>query len=476
MSCLATTAQWVEMQTPLFSGKAWAFFHEHVLSIIPEEGLATSDFGLDIIWCALLKDAFPMQPACLVMPSAAATHLNSHAIEAYMNKDVIKKERSCTTTCRTIQTKFHSYWKNFSHHTGECFSVARHQGLRASGQHYAVDGDGVVRARSERERFRGRGDPGRKETSTDTASQEDAEQASAEALLLAARGMPRILGATMISSRVTKERSFSVFTSMLSKLCQSMPGLQFVLNVHDGNQTSGMSSSHHEELSVDSRISTTWIQGARALFWKRVLTPYFLRSAQYVWVFDYTVLVHPSVNPLAQLVHVLTATDGMLVSARMHDASGTVNASADETGCDASTVHVASLSPSTVIRTSAWELFHFRVLKPLSNTQLTLLDKGIESVMCSSFAESARVKPRCLQSQTIWVHQDVSRSRSLADGIGPNMHARRCPPQSPCSRLVRTLSATYNTSSQDPVRCWVAGPRGLTVKGATVRERRGGRG
>ena len=94
MSCLATTAQWVEMQTPLFAGDAWAAFHQRVLSIIPDEGLVTSDFGLDIIWCAFLRDLFPSRPACLVTPSFAATHLNSHAIEQYMTKDVATKERS----------------------------------------------------------------------------------------------------------------------------------------------------------------------------------------------------------------------------------------------------------------------------------------------------------------------------------------------------------------------------------------------
>ena len=48
-----------------------------------------------------------------------------------MSKDVAIKERSCTTTCHTLQHNYKRYWKNFPHHTGECFSVSGHRGLVA---------------------------------------------------------------------------------------------------------------------------------------------------------------------------------------------------------------------------------------------------------------------------------------------------------------------------------------------------------
>lgn len=84
MSCVATTARWVEMQTPLFSAAAWAHVHEHMLSKVSEDDLAVSDFGLDTTWCALLAHAFPGKPTCLVLPSTTAIHSNSHTIERYM--------------------------------------------------------------------------------------------------------------------------------------------------------------------------------------------------------------------------------------------------------------------------------------------------------------------------------------------------------------------------------------------------------
>ena len=70
MSCLATTAQWVEMQTPLFSGDAWATFHRKVLSIIPDEGLVTSDFGA-ICWPGSTQHTLHLSTLPLLLPACS---------------------------------------------------------------------------------------------------------------------------------------------------------------------------------------------------------------------------------------------------------------------------------------------------------------------------------------------------------------------------------------------------------------------
>ena len=76
-----------------------------------------------------MKDLFPTRPACLVTPGEAATHLNSHAIEGFqrefpnMTMGKTHHTRHCHQTCVALQAHFKPYWKNFSHHTGECFGV-----------------------------------------------------------------------------------------------------------------------------------------------------------------------------------------------------------------------------------------------------------------------------------------------------------------------------------------------------------------
>ena len=76
-----------------------------VLAVIPEEGLVTSDFGLDVMWCAFLRDEFPHRPTCLVTPSATATHLNSHEIEKHMSKEVALKGALVHQDVRDAQIK-----------------------------------------------------------------------------------------------------------------------------------------------------------------------------------------------------------------------------------------------------------------------------------------------------------------------------------------------------------------------------------
>jgi hypothetical protein len=270
MSCMATTAQWVEMQTPIFSGDAWARFHTRVLSIVPDEGLASSDFGVDITWCALLQDEFPNRPTCLVTPAIAATHLNSHAIEKFMTKDVSKKVRSCTTTCLVLQKHFNKYWKNTSHHTGECFAISEHRGLMHSRSYFSIDGDGTVRARHWRDQKRASQDVEPPEGESDAAK------------LRILGNIPRVLGATTIHS---KDRKLGILVFALTRLCNAVPNFRAVVNVQDGAQAVER-TGRKQDVSQDSRISTTWISGTPSLFWKRVLTAKYVGDADFVWLFD----------------------------------------------------------------------------------------------------------------------------------------------------------------------------------------------
>jgi hypothetical protein len=76
-SCTASTARFVEVMTPLLQVDAWVRFYEVVLSRIPDDALALSDFGIDVTWCAFFATHFPSRPPCLVLYSAAAVHSNS---------------------------------------------------------------------------------------------------------------------------------------------------------------------------------------------------------------------------------------------------------------------------------------------------------------------------------------------------------------------------------------------------------------
>jgi hypothetical protein len=149
MSCLATTAQFVEMQTPMFAGEAWARFNEVVLSEVPNEGLAASGYGIDISWCAAMRDFFPSRPTCLVTPAEAAIHLNSHTIEKFKGTFANQTykahtERFCHTTCKVIQRRFKGYIQNYSHHNGRCYGLSgvggMGAGLRYEGGHYSLLG------------------------------------------------------------------------------------------------------------------------------------------------------------------------------------------------------------------------------------------------------------------------------------------------------------------------------------------------
>jgi len=274
MSCLATTAMWVEMQSPLFSADAWAAYHTMVLAHIADDDLAASDFGIDISWCAAVREAFPTRPTCLVTPAAAATHLNTHAIEKFMSKPVRSTVRSCAGTCRTLNTRrfqrpphglealptvypaalptahtqltlgsIPGYWRNFSHHTGDCWGIelgARQQrGLTRKGR-FSIDSSGYARARqppalnrntqwteprhaSQRTLMRNVSDAVGDGSSATVADEDSTQPEPAR---------PICLGATSVGSHDGSR--ISGLVSSLQQLMSRERSLRIVINHHDG--------------------------------------------------------------------------------------------------------------------------------------------------------------------------------------------------------------------------------------------------
>lgn len=150
ISCVVTSAKFLELMTPIFRFDAWAAFHREVLSAVPDQALAASAHGIDLVWCAFLARAFPDRPACLVTPGILATHLNSKSIERFHQTALAV--RSCNDTCVFLQSRWPHLYGNFSRHgasnTGECWAVAD-GGLERRGGFVGVDSSGTVRARFE---------------------------------------------------------------------------------------------------------------------------------------------------------------------------------------------------------------------------------------------------------------------------------------------------------------------------------------
>ena len=148
-SCVASTARFVEVMTPLLQADAWIAFHEQVLSRVPDGALALSDFGIDVTWCAFFADVFPQRPACLVLYSAAAVHANSNSIRRFMNASTISQERACAGTCRYLRRNYPRYYMNFSHDTQDCWAASNLGLVRAGGPRSApryVDAHGFWKA------------------------------------------------------------------------------------------------------------------------------------------------------------------------------------------------------------------------------------------------------------------------------------------------------------------------------------------
>ena len=304
MSCVATSAQFVELQCPIFAADAWTSYHRRVLSHIADRDLAESDYGIDISWCAAVRDAFPGRPTCLVTPGEAATHLNTHSIERFMNKSIASKVRSCAGTCHTIFENFRLYWKNYSHHDGSCYGLSpQHQhGVVPNGGKFALGAQGEARARK---KFQ------------NDADGVDMNYTKPSAGWLAVTSMG--------SGDMRKVTATCV---ALNALINALPqfSMRAHLNMNDGRadgvpRAVRKGAQPGEEVTIFAGISTSWIRGPRVRFWQHALAPggSLVRGVDYVWLFDPNLAVHPTLNPLPMLYELLRATDAGVVFAEAAD-------------------------------------------------------------------------------------------------------------------------------------------------------------
>lgn len=522
MSCLATTAQWVEMQTPLFAGEAWAAYHSSVLSHIADEDLAASDYGIDISWCAAVRDAFPSRPACLVTPAEAATHLNTHAIEKFMSKEVIRSVRSCAGTCHTIHRLYRSYVKNFSHHTGECYGItlgehSQHGVLRGGGR-FAIDGSGYARARYEIGGLRTHGSAGKvaplaETVAVTTGGAGGGGNASAVDDQSRAPISDVWFGVTSLASRGNSDRLYKMVSALLP-LLKSRRNLRIAINLDDGPTDGTPRTNAPLEVSNDLRISTTWINGPRARVWKVLCDPRsdLMRGVSYVWLMDPSVGLHPSLNPISMFVEVQRATDASVVfstppaaaaNTRGDDAAivdrlaaaGGATVTKNDVSCAAATAKRALLGTFAVIKRDVWDTFHAKALDRLftprppwpRGTNIHIA-RALEELVCGLASRLRRDPPACVEVFTPVVHildRRASESEAKADArlllqlalssagmtkgslpAGKELTRPGC--SAPCAAALEAAygPAILNASSPRGACCWHGGEAATSREGS----------
>ena len=160
----------------------------------------------------------------------------------------------------------------------------------------------------------------------------------------------------------------------------------------------------------------------------------------YVWLFEPSLAVHPSSNPLAQLVHVMRSTEAYLVYPRPLSPPNAPVANApsqghpEDTGCAVSTVRNAPLSLSTVIKADAWKLLHGSVLARYDEAQLEKLEPGFEMLFCGLISQrwGDTGRPACIEAQTLFStrlaerREQVEASPSSAGRATRKAARRRC--------------------------------------------------
>ena len=433
MSCVATTAPWVEMQTPLFSADAWSVFHTRMLSIVKDEHLAVSDFGIDITWCALLADAFPARPTCLVLPAETATHINSHAIEKYMVKSVAVQERSCTGTCKTLYGAYARFWKSKSHHTGKCWGTHQdHNGLVVTGR-YSLESGGTVRSR-----------PFRDPAPATNISEDGVSER-------------RWLGATVIPYHLRDDRMKDGLLASLTALMNVQPKLRIIINHND---VPAPPAGRSEDVSIDSRVETTWVVGPRALFWLRVLSPPLDRGeVDLLWLFNYDIVAHPSVNPFTQLTQTLHSTNALAAGFAPPDASlSDAFPPPAKQSCVAAVAQERDMSSSIVFKPEGFRTFRDYALRRLTMAYLEASDLGFGRLLCPLLARmvyrmSTRIgnRPACVRLTTATLHKVESRHPRAS---------KAC--DAACAAPLRAaFPDDFNASWHGESTCWVPASKGL---------------
>jgi len=172
-----------------------------------------------------------------------------------MDHTIASKVRSCAGTCKTLWAHFPQYWKNYSHHNGQCYGLSpqSQHGVVNVGGKFSIGDSGEVRAR-------------RKHVIGDETGE----------AIDYSKPMSGWLVATTLPS--VDARKVSQLCIALGEVMRGIPELKAVINLNDGTiegvpriDKKGRSSA--EDVTINSRITTTWIPAPKARFWRSVLSP-----------------------------------------------------------------------------------------------------------------------------------------------------------------------------------------------------------
>ena len=448
LSCMATTAKFVELMIPVFRMEAWAAVHRRMFSRLADEDLARSDHGIDLTWCALLSSEIPDRPPCLVTPSISALHTDTHRIERFMNASTAQATRSCARVCRTLQRDFRPFWANYSHDTKDCWAASV-DGLRKGGK-FGLEGF-TVKAQGNRKDL------------NETLQSDDPSKAV------------RYLGLTSMHSR---DNAMATMLVSLKSTLQDLPDLRVFVNHFDVLKPG---QSEPARPHADSRIFFSRVPGGVVQFWGAVITEGVLDGITALWIFDAGLSLHSSSLPLKSLfaarvkmqTGVLQATvKGSaidLISERQFD-----KLSAKRGGtCDATTIHAVSFN-SVVIAPSVWRIFVNLALHQPSDVG----DETLGHVACDASARSTGIDASgVVPRATRWVHagpkascvllrapahrllqkEDLPRRKSRHERPGlTTCFTRGCP---------GTFSVNNSLANHDDGRCWSVSATGYSPHG-----------
>ena len=450
MSCMATTAKFVELMIPMFRMEAWAAVHRRIFARLADEDLIRSDYGIDLTWCALVASEIPDRPPCLVTPSISALHTNTHRIERFLNSSYLRDERSCSKVCRTLQSEFRPFWANYSHDTKDCWGASI-DGLSKSG---TFGQEGVtVKAR------------GRRKDANESLQSEEPGQAV------------HYLGLTSMHSR---DNAMTTVLLSLKSTLENLPDLRIFINHFDALKPG---QTEPARPLADSRIFFSRVPGGVVQFWRTVITEGVLDGISALWIFDAGLSLHSSSLPLKSLLEarvkmpagVLQATvKGSaidLISERQFDK---VFAKRGGT-CDATTIHAVSFN-SVVIASSVWRIF--MTLAGLQPPDVD--DQKLGRVACDAAARShgmdaSGVMPKGLN----WMHHKSAKSscvllrapahRLLTTFRHPRhqQHLDERPGLTKCFTrgCPGTFSVNNSLANHDDGRCWSVSVTGYSPHG-----------
>ncbi len=345
-SCLVGSVHFVEVMTPLLQQDAWAAFHREVLMQIADDALELSDFGIDVTWCSFVAQTFKGRPACVAHFGAPALHLNSGSITRFMNHSNVLEERNCGRTCKTLKAKFPQHFGNRKHDMKRCWSAGGN-GLVPTGLSRGVDESGRVH-----------GLP--KQRDTDSLGWDEG------AMWLGAVAIPKSFGAKQTTQLLIA----------LRYLMNAYPALRVVINIPTIplDDEKFFKDTHVS----DARFRYSNVTGSAALFWKRVLTPAVIRGMQAVWLFDVSLVVHPSVLPLGVLMRGLEGSDAGALVPRRATAAPLNTTAKGGAPCTARSV-VAPDRACTIFSTrpSGWPTFYSTVLAKMTDEAAQRMDAGL---------------------------------------------------------------------------------------------------